>query len=134
MIKKLQEFLSEIENKQKREDAKSLIKIIEEESGFKPSLKGKIIGYGLYEFKYQSGKVGHRIVTGFSPRKQNIAIYIINGFSKYKKELDKLGKHKISSKCCLYVNKLSDIDEMIFRKIIKQSVLEMSKRHEVKNA
>lgn len=132
MTKKLQKFISEIENQQKREDTMSLIKIMEEESGFKPSLNGKIIGYGSYHFQYENGKVGHRIVTGFSPRKQNLTIYIMNGFSGYKKELEKLGKHKISSKCCLYINKISDIDEKILRKIIKRSVSDMSKRYEIK--
>lgn len=133
MTKNLQKFVSEIENKKRQDDTKSLIKIMEEESGFKSSLNGKIIGYGLYNFKYESGKVGHRIVTGFSPRKQNLTIYIMNGFSGYKKELEKLGKHKIGSKCCLYINKLADIDENILRKIIKRSVSDMSKRHEFKN-
>ena len=79
--------MSEIENKQKQEDTKSLIKIIEEESGFRPSLNGKIIGYGLYDFKYANGTDGISIVTGFSPRKQNIAIYIMPGFSEYGKNL-----------------------------------------------
>jgi len=132
MTENLQKFVSDIKNKQKQEDTKSLIKIMEEESGFKPSLNGEIVGYGLYDFKYESGKIGQRILTGFSPRKQHLTIYIMNGFSEYKKELEILGKHKRSSKCCLYVNKLADIDEKILRKIIKRSVSDMSQRHEIK--
>jgi len=128
MNKDLQEFVSSIESKQKQDDTKSLIKLMEE-----ASLSGKIIGYGLYDFKYKNGKDGDRIVTGFSPRKQNLTIYIMNGFSKYKNELEKLGKHKISNKCCLYINKLADVDKDILRKIIKQSVSDMSKKHDFIN-
>lgn len=132
MNKDLQEFVSGIESK-KQDDTKLLIKTMEEASGFKASLNGKIIGYGLYGFKYENGKDGVRIVTGFSPRKQNFTIYIMNGFSKYKKDLEKLGKHKISNKCCLYINKLADVDEKILKKIIKHSVSDMSKRHDFKS-
>ncbi len=134
MNKDLQEFVSSIEGKQKQDDTKLLIKLMEEASGFEASLSGKIIGYGLYGFKYKNGKDGDRIVTGFSPRKQNLTIYIMNGFSKYKNELEKLGKHKISNKCCLYINKLADVDKDILRKIINQSVSDMSKKHNFKNA
>jgi hypothetical protein len=126
-------FIIGIEGKQKQNDTKSLIKLMEEESGFKASLNGKIIGYGIYGFKYENGKDGVRIVTGFSPRKQSFTIYIMNGFSKYTKELEKLGKHKISSKCCLYINRLADIDEKILRKIINKSVSDMSKLHDIKS-
>ncbi len=133
MKKELREFLSQIESERKREDSKSLIKLMEEESGYKASLHGKIIGFGLYHYKYDSGREGDAIVTGFSPRKQNIAIYIMPGFSKYKKNLDKLGKHK-TSKTCLYINKLSDVNESMLRKLIKRSVSDMSKKYECKDA
>lgn len=134
MDKELQQFIRGIQGKQRQDDAKLLIKLMEEGSGFKASLNGKIIGFGFYQFKYKNGKDGVRIATGFSPRKQNFTLYIMNGFSTFKPELQKLGKHKISSKCCLYINKLADIDESVLKKIIQKSISEISKRHNIKGA
>ncbi len=134
MNQSLKEFISTIESKQKREDTESLVKLMEEASGFKPFLDGKIIGFGLYDFKYKNGKDGRRIVTGFSPRKQNLTIYVMNGFENYQNELEKLGKYKISDKCCLYINKLADVNETILKNIIKRSVADMAKRHHCREA
>ncbi len=133
MTKELKEFLSQIENKRKREDAVFLIKLMEEESGYKASLHGKIIGFGFYDYKYESGREGTAIVTGFSPRKQNITIYIMPGFSEYEKELEKIGKHK-TGKSCLYIKKLSDLDEMVLRSIVRDSVSVMSQRYPCRDA
>ena len=129
MKKDLKAFIDKIDNETKKKDATRLIKIMEEESGYKAALCGSIIGFGLYHYKYDSGREGDAIVTGFSPRKQNLTIYIMPGFSKYGKELEKLGKHK-TAKSCLYINKLADVDEKIFRKIVKDSVKIMQKKYE----
>lgn len=129
MKRDVREFLNEIEKEQKQKDCKTLVIIMEEESGYKAALRGKIIGFGLYHYKYDSGREGDAIVTGFSPRAQNITVYIMPGFSDYQKELKALGKHK-SSKSCLYINKLADIDEKVLRKIVKHSVKVMQKRYE----
>lgn len=129
----LRDFLNSIENDAKRNGCKSLVKIMEQESGYKGALHGKIVGFGMYHYKYESGREGDAIVVGFSPRSQNITIYIMPGFSEYEKELQLLGKHK-SSKSCLYVNKLSDIDEKVLRKIVKHSVQVMKKRYECRDA
>lgn len=133
MKKNLKEFLAGIENKTKLNDSKALIKIMEEESGYKAALNGQIVGFGIYHYVYDSGREGDFIVTGFSPRKQKLSIYIIPGFSKYEKDLEKLGKHKIA-KSCLYINKLADIDEKILRKIIRSSVVEMKKKYECRES
>ena len=129
MKKDLSQFLNSIEKEAKRKDCKALVKIMEQESGYKPALHGKIIGFGLYHYKYDSGREGDAIVTGFSPRSQNITIYIMPGFSEYQSELNTLGKHK-SSKSCLYINKLDDIDEAVLRKLINHSVQVMKGRYE----
>lgn len=133
MKKKLKEFLDNITSDRKREDTKKLVKIMEEESGYKANLHGKIIGFGLYHYVYDSGREGDGIVTGLSPRQQYISIYIMPGFSKYQKDLEKLGKHR-TAKCCLYINKLADVDEKVLRKIVRNSVKEMQKRHECRKA
>jgi len=129
MNKALKDYLSQIESTQKREDAFALVKLMEEESGYQASLHGKIIGFGVYNYKYESGREGVAIVTGFSPRSHNFAIYIMPGFSKYGNELEKIGKHKLG-KSCLYINRLEDIDSRVLRKLIKRSVADMQKRYE----
>jgi len=133
MKKAVKEFISKVENETRKSDATRLVKIMEEESGYKATLHDNIIGFGSYHYKYDSGREGDSIVTGFSPRKQNLTVYVMPGFSTFQKELETLGKHK-SSKVCLYINKLSDIDEKVFRKIIKNSVQIMQKKYKCKNA
>ena len=133
MKRDVREFLNNIEKESKRDDCKALVKIMEEESGYKAALHGAIIGFGRYHYKYESGREGDSSVVAFSPRAQNITLYIMPGFSDYQKELEKLGKHK-SAKSCLYINKLADVDEKILRKIIKHSVGVMQKRYECRAA
>ena len=128
MKRDLKEFLNSIENETKRNDCKALVRIMEEESGYKAALRGSIVGFGMYHYKYESGHEGDAIVTGFSPRSQNITIYVMPGFSDYEKELESLGKHK-ASKSCLYIKKLLDVDENVLRKIVRHSVQVMQKRY-----
>jgi len=131
MKKDLKQFISSIESNQKREDSNALIKLMEEESGFSAYLTGSIIGFGQYHYTYDSGREGDSVVVGFSPRKQNFAIYIMPGFSDYQDILEKLGKYK-TGKSCLYINKLADIDVKLLRKIIRNSVKVMKKRYDCK--
>lgn len=133
MKRDVRNFLNSIEKDTKRDDCKALVKIMEEESGYKAALHGSIIGFGRYHYKYESGREGDSSVVAFSPRAQNITIYIMPGFSDYKKELEKLGKAK-TAKSCLYINKLADINEKSLRKIIKHSVVTMQKRYECKDS
>ncbi len=80
-----------------------------------------IIGFGSYHCKYASGREGDWFVTGFSPRKQSLTLYLMSGFSKYPDLLKKLGKFK-TSKGCLYINKIEDTDIPTLKELIKQSV------------
>jgi hypothetical protein len=80
-----------------------------------------MIGFGQYHYKSQrSAQEGDWPLAAFSPRKQNLTLYIMPGFNDYSDLLDKLGKHK-TSKACIYIKKLSDIDEDILRQLIKRS-------------
>ncbi len=127
-MKSVVEFLKKVENETRKSDAFQLLAIIEEESGYKPHLSGSIIGYGQYHYKYASGREGDCFVTGYSPRKQNIAIYVMPGFAELQHLLADLGKHK-TGKSCLYINKLEDINLEILRKIVKLSVKTMQEKH-----
>ena len=124
-------FLAAAEEK-KREDCRRLAKAMQNITGNKPRMWGdSIVGFGKYHYKYKTGREGDWFVTGFSPRKQNLTIYIMPGFSDYGRLLAKLGKHK-HSVSCLYINKLADIDFSVLEKLIAQSVADMKTIYETK--
>ena len=85
-----------------------------------------IVGFGSYHYKYASGREGDWFLTGFSPRKQSLTLYIMPGFDRYESLLGNLGKYK-TGKSCLYINKLEDVDRTILQEIIKQSVNHLKK-------
>ena len=122
-------FIDSIEDEQKRKDCRIVLKLMRELTGEKAKMWGdSIVGFGTYHYKYKSGREGDWMLTGFSPRKQNLTIYIMPGFSKFETLLKKLGKHK-TSKSCLYIKSLGDIDLDILSKIISQSVTYMKQTY-----
>lgn len=128
----LSEYIASIANDRRKEDAITLLDLIGEASGYHPYLTGNMIGFGTYHYQYESGHEGDSFVVGFAPRKQNLAIYIIPGFSNYGSFMEKLGKHKVG-KSCLYINKLADVDQKVLRQLIKRSVEDMQKKYECKS-
>ena len=123
-------FVNAVEDDTKRKDCRVLLKLMKSVTGKKPVIWGtSIIGYGNYHYKYKSGREGDWPITGFSPRRQNISIYIMPGFSKYQSLMNKLGKYK-TSVSCLYVKKLDDIDQDILRKLVERSVADMQKMYD----
>ncbi|MCX2743088.1 DUF1801 domain-containing protein [Mangrovivirga sp. M17] len=125
----IDEFIESIEHIKRKEDCQTLLKIMQEQTGEKPRIWGEnIIGFGQYHYKYNSGREGDWFITGFSPRKQNLSIYIMTGFKGYTTLLEKLGKHRTGSSC-LYVNKLDDIDLNILKTLISDSYLLMKKKY-----
>lgn len=128
------QFIASVEDEQKRQDCKDLIKLFEEVTKEKAIMWGtSIIGFGQYHYKSErSRQEGDWPLTGFSPRKQNLTLYIMSGFKEYQDLLQKLGKHKVSGGSCIYIKRLSDIDTSVLKKIIKDSVKVMKKRYNVK--
>lgn len=124
-------FIAAVADEQRRKDAKRLLAIFKAATGMKPAMWGQsMIGYGSYHYESErSAQKGDWPLTGFSPRKANLTVYIMPGFKKYGALLKKLGRHKISGGSCIYINKLSDIDEATLKTIIMQSVSEMKKKH-----
>ena len=115
------DFISKVEPEEKRSDGLQLIGIMQLATGFEPTMWGpSIIGFGSFHYRYESGREGDSFLAGFSPRKQNITIYVTPGFGEYENLLEKLGKHKIG-KGCLYIKRLSDVDEKILTKLISTS-------------
>ena len=115
-------FLDGVKGEKKRQDSYTILKLMQQITKAEPKMWGtSIIGFGSYHYKYASGREGDWFVTGFSPRKQNLTLYIMSGFSKYPDLLKKLGKFK-TSKGCLYIKKIEDIDIATLKELIKQSV------------
>lgn len=117
----VEEFLNGVEHEQKRQDSWAILKLMQEVTGEEPFMWGSsIVGFGTYRYKYKSGREGEWMLTGFSPRKQNLTLYIMSGFGEYDALMEKLGKHK-TGKSCLYINKLADVDTDVLRQLVKLS-------------
>jgi hypothetical protein len=129
----IDQFLMTIEPKKKRTDSLEIKKLFDSVVKEKATLwNNNMIGYGSYHYKSdRSTQEGDWPLTGFSPRKQNIAIYIMSHVSNYKELLCKLGKYKASSGSCLYVNKIEDINLDVLKELISTSVSDMKKMYKI---
>ena len=115
-------FLNSVENDTKRQDSFQILDLMRKVTGEEPRMWGdSIVGFGSYHYKYASGREADWFLAGFSPRKQNLTLYIMSGFDQYDELLGKLGKHK-TGKSCLYINKLEDVNEDVLRDLVAQSV------------
>ena len=123
-------YLNAIEDTGKRTDTKKLLKLFKEATGLPAKVWGdSIVGFGKYHYKSERSKQeGEWPLTGFAPRKQNLTIYIMPGFTKYASILEKLGPHK-TSVGCLYIKRLSDVHLPTLTRLITQSVKDMQKKY-----
>jgi len=123
--KSVTNFLNSVENDTKREDSFTILELMKEATGVEPVMWGdSIIGFGTYHYKYASGREAEWFMTGFSPRVQNLTLYIMDGFDEYDALLGKLGKHS-TGKSCLYVKRLENINLDVLREMVKKSVAHM---------
>ena len=114
-------FIEKVESERKRDDARELIEMMREISGEEPKMWGpSIIGFGQYHYKYDSGHEADMCRLAFSPRKNALTLYLFPGFDRLEELLGKLGKHK-TSKGCLYINKLADVDMEVLRELVQLS-------------
>lgn len=121
-------FINAVPDAQKRADSQTLIKMMREITKHEPKMWGpSIIGFGTYHYKYESGHEGDMCITGFSPRKAALTIYVLPGFEKYPELMKALGKYK-TGKSCLYVKRLDDIHLPTLKKLIQQSVKFVSEK------
>lgn len=126
------EFVNGIEDQGRRADVKKIAAMMRRATGKKAKMWGPgIVGYDEYHYKYASGKEGDFMITGYSPRKQSLSVYIMPGLSSFGSLLKKLGKHKIG-KSCLYINRLSDVDAKVLEKLITESVKLMRNKYPTK--
>jgi len=123
-------FIASVEHPVRRADAERLLAMMSRVSGCTAQMWGpSIVGFGRYHYKYDSGREGDFLMTGFSPRKANMVLYVMPGYADMSAHLSKLGKHKLG-KSCLYVNKLADVDFGVLEAIIADGVADVRERYE----
>lgn len=122
-------FLNAIKDEQVRQDCRVIAEIMQKATKAEPKMWGtSIVGFGNCHYKYASGREGDWMLVAFSPRKQNITLYISAGFEGRDEMLDKLGKHSCG-KGCLYIKRLSDVHLPTLKKLISASVKQMLKTY-----
>jgi hypothetical protein len=115
-------FLDRIADERRREDCRAVVDIMQSVTKEEPRMWGtSIVGFGRYRYKYESGREGEWMITGFSPRKGDLTLYIMGGFDKFSDLMPNLGKYK-TAKSCLYIKELSDVDVKVLRQLVTKSV------------
>lgn len=123
----VEEFLAGIADERQRADSRALVALMREVTGAEPRMWGpSIVGFGSYHYRYASGREGDWMLTGFSPRKQSLTLYLSYGLEGQEELLGRLGKHKLG-KACLYLKRLDDADPAALRELIRRSVDELAR-------
>jgi hypothetical protein len=121
-------FLASVKDDAKKKDCLELMKLMKQVTKEEPVLwGGSMVGFGTYEYKGKSGRSGTWFITGFSPRKQNLTVYIMPGFAKYDDLMKKLGKYT-TGVSCLYMNKLNDVDMKVLKELVTLSYQYMKQK------
>lgn len=127
-------FLAGIDDAQKRQDCQAISEIMREVTGAEPRMWGEnIVGFGSYHYRYATGREGDWPLTGFSPRKQNLTLYLSYGFEQHGELMQRLGKHKVG-KACLYIKRLSDVDQNALRELVQRSVEQLRRMNAPEHA
>ncbi len=125
----VEEFLNQVPDGKRRADSFVVLDLMRQVTGLEPKMWGdSIVGFGRYHYRYASGHQGDSPLAGFSPRKQNLVVYIMPGFKEYEDLLKKLGRYK-TGKSCLYINKIEDVDLAVLRALVERSFETMRKTY-----
>ena len=125
-------FLGAIPDEGRRKDCDTVIKLMKQATKSPPTMWGPgIVGFGSYHYKYESGREGDSPRIGFSPRKQNLTLYIMGGLPRHDALLRKLGKFTTSKGSCLYIKRLADVDVKVLRELIEESTRDMARQYPV---
>jgi len=117
----VQGFLNSVEHEKRRTDSLVVLELMKKITGEEPAMWGdSIVGFGSYHYRYASGREGDWMITGFSPRKQSLTLYIMPGFEKYADLMEQLGKYR-TGQACLYINKLEDVDLNVLERLISKA-------------
>jgi len=121
----IEDFLQNVEHQTRRENSFEILELMRDITGEQGSMWGNsIVGFGDFSYTNSTRKEYKWFKTGFSPRKQSLTIYIMDGFEGYEDILSRLGKHK-TGKSCMYINKLADVDREVLQELIIASVKHM---------
>ncbi len=124
----VEEFLASLDPDRRRREAFELDAIFRRVTGWNPVMWGpSIVGYGSYHYRYESGREGESLATGFSPRKAKHSIYILPGYDDHGPILDRLGRHS-TGRSCLYVTRLDAIDLDVLAELIRAGLDELGRR------
>ena len=130
----VEKFINQVADETRREDCRKVARMMEEITGEKPKMWGPgIVGFGTYHYKYASGHEGDWPIAAFSPRKQDLTLYLLPGFQGQADLMQQLGKHR-TGKSCLYIKRLSDVHVPTLKKLIRESVKQMRKIVKEKSA
>lgn len=117
----VEKFLDKVEHQGRRDDSRALVDLMRRVTGVEPRMWGpSIIGFGKYRYRYESGREGEMLRVGFSPRKSNLALYLIAKGDGFDELRARLGKHKAGGSC-LYVNRLKDVDPSVLEAMVSES-------------
>jgi hypothetical protein len=128
---KPKDFIAALENDTRRKDAEALVKLYKKVTGWQPKMWGPtIIGFGSYDYTYDTGHSGSMCVVGFSPRTTKLVIYAAGTPAQVKK----LGKATGGNGHCIYINKLADIDLAVLEDIVRGGVEAIKKKWKVRKS
>lgn len=120
-------FINSVTDEQKRKDSLEILKLMNQITKEEPKMWGtSIVGFGSYRYKGKSGREGDWMLIGFSPRKQNLTLYLMHGFDTHADLLRKLGKFT-TGMGCLYIKSLDDVDRKVLKQLVQASVQRMKK-------
>ncbi len=129
----VENFIAAVAEPSRRADCYALLRLMEGATGEKACLWGSaIVGFGSYRYALANGSTGESPVVGFSPRKNDLTVYIVPGFDRYQALLAELGKHK-TGKVCLYLKRLADVDMAVLKDLVESSVSDMAPKRLFKN-
>jgi hypothetical protein len=126
-------FLASVSDATRRAEMETLVKLMKRITRTEPKMWGdSMVGFGNYHYTYATGREGDWFIVGFSPRKQNLTVYLMCGFDILDEELQRLGKFKLG-KCCLYIKNLTDIDLKVLESMLKRCTTHMKKHQSCGN-
>ncbi len=116
------DFINAVKDEQARADCWAIVELMQKVTKAEPKMWGaNIVGFGMYTYKYASGKTGDWPMVGFSPRKQNLTLYVMGGFEDHDELMEKLGKFTCG-KSCIYIKRFSDLHVPTLKKLLKASI------------
>ena len=122
------DFIAAVPDADRRRDCEALVRLMKKATGAQPLLWGSnIVGFGAYRMQYANGKTGDWPIIAFSPRKNDLTVYLMGGTERHPELLERLGKHK-TGKACLYLKRLADVDAQVLGELIDAAVAEMAPR------